>query len=77
VKKDQKRVQCFFRLENTISIKICLNLLPSRYFVIKEIPPPLPVSYFRMALFIEGHIAFKGNRAQVPALIGSEMFWEE
>lgn len=42
-------------------------------------PPPPPVGYFRQALilFIEGHIAFKGNRAQASALIGSEMFWEE
>ncbi len=42
-------------------------------------PPFHHVGYFHRALilFIEGHIAFKGNRAQASALIGSEMFWAE
>lgn len=42
-------------------------------------PPFLHVGCFHMALihFIEGHIAFKGNRAQASALIGSEMFRAE
>lgn len=42
-------------------------------------PPFLHVGYFRstLILFIEGHIAFKGNRAQASALIGSEMFRAE
>lgn len=52
--------------------------LPSRYN--KRINTPLlHVGYFRRALilFIEGHIAFKDNRAQASAFIGCEMFQEE